>query len=307
MVSKTLTVYFYVVEPFPEQTFAPGGYPQNDALYRIRQRDPAADDYRIKDRLFGGEMFCLLHEDGPQPVLGTYYKDMLARPQTERKGVVREIELEDGEGLVDVSYATFFPSDVVGIVRTSAKAPSFARLGQWLSIYGGYPCALLALPDADTLAQIDRAPSDLQRIWLRMRRSHLGALEGRSTGVAQALRSAAEANVWSDQVGVDLAVGSKTHQRAWALQMRSEIHELLAVLPEFETARVKLSGVRRPINLKRSHVTSPVQVQLQDSKRIGPNEGAEALFAAYEHEQASIERAAAIWWSREASGPANSA
>ena len=35
----------------------------------IRNLDRESETYRIKDTLFGGETLCLLHEDGPQPLL----------------------------------------------------------------------------------------------------------------------------------------------------------------------------------------------------------------------------------------------
>lgn len=303
LVTKDLTVYFYVLEPFPQRTFEPRSYPLDKVAETIRALDPAADDYRIHDQLFGGELFCLFHEDGPEPLLGTYYKDTLNKALTEHKGVVKELELDDGEGLVDASYAAFFPNDVVGIVRTSAKAPGFAKVGRWLSAYGGYPCTLFALPDEDTLAQIEQSASALRRVSLRIRRSRLAAIDDYSSGVASALRSAAGANEWSDMIGVDLAVTAPAHEQLWAAQMQDVIHELLSVLPEFEQAKVKLKGVRREINLRRSHVTGAVTVKLTDTKRVGLRAAAEALFQAYEQEQASIEAAANRWWSsRDARG-----
>jgi hypothetical protein len=127
VVSKDLTVYFYVLEPFPERTFEVRAYPLDRVAQTIRALDPAAPDYRIRDRLFGGELFCLFHDDGPEPILGAYYKDTLAKALTECKGIVKELELDDGEGLVDAAYAAFFPDDVtVRLMDTKRVGPRVA-------------------------------------------------------------------------------------------------------------------------------------------------------------------------------------
>ena len=291
-VSKRLNVYFYVIEPAPPSTtFVPGSYPLSEVVDRVRQLDPAAEDYRLKEDLWGGETLCLLHEDGPQMVLGAYYKDKLAKALTERKGLVRELELEDDEGLVDAAYGALFPSDVVGLVRTSSKAPGFAKVGQWLSVYGGHPCGLVALPDINTLAQLDQAPTQLRRLRLRLQRSRLASIDAYSHGVANALRAAAEVNSETDVVGLDLAVDDPSHRTAWAFNTRQDIEELLEVLPDFEEATVQITGLRRPVNLKRMNVAANVTVLLMDTKRVGPREAADALFSAYEQERGSIETA----------------
>ncbi|MGD9796164.1 MAG: hypothetical protein AB7V43_22085, partial [Acidimicrobiia bacterium] len=104
---KRLTVYFYAIEPMAEfgrgasPSFEAGSYPLENVLKRIRKLDPATDEYRLKDDLFGGETFCLLHEDGPEPIMGAYYRDNLSKPLTEYKGEISELLLRDGEAVVD--------------------------------------------------------------------------------------------------------------------------------------------------------------------------------------------------------------
>lgn len=295
---KSLTVYFYGLEPMGffggTKEFSPGEYPLDEVLDTIRKADPAEDSYRIREDLFGGETFCLVHDDGPQPILGAYYRDNLARPLAEYKGEITEVMLREGEALVDAAYAAFFPNDVVGLVRTSSKAPGFAKIGQWLTYLGGYGCGLFALRDPNTLAQLDREPSKLRALYLRMRRERVATVEGYSPKVAEALRAAANiGGPNNDDVGLDLRSRHSKYRQAWSAHIRQEIEELIGVLPDFEEAKVKVAGSKRPINLLRANIQRPVSVVLFDSKRVGPNEAADALFRAYDEERTSIELALA--------------
>jgi hypothetical protein len=74
MRNKKMTVYFYSIEPAPRfagdgKKFELGAFPRDEVLKTVRMLDPASDEYRIQDNLFGGETFCLLHEDGPELVV----------------------------------------------------------------------------------------------------------------------------------------------------------------------------------------------------------------------------------------------
>lgn len=294
VVAKSLTVYFYTVEPFPGQgmrNFASGLYPLSEVLEVIRKSDPTSEACRITENLFGGETFCLLHEDGPQPILGAYYRDNLARPLTEYKGEINELMLREGEALVDAAYAAFFPGDVLGLVRTSSKAPGFAKIGQWLSIVAGIGCGLVALTDPDVLAQLDRAPTKLSGLLLKIRRNRIPAIASASPSVSRALRAAANINTHTDEVGLELGVRSQKERAMWARQTRQEIEELLSVLPDFDKATVRVTGRKRPFNLLRATIHQAVQVPLIDSKRVGPADAASALFQAYDDERTSIELA----------------
>jgi hypothetical protein len=294
---KELTVYFYSLEPVRffdggSKEFLAGHYPLQEVLETIKRADPASEAYRIKEDLFGGETFCLVHDDGPQPILGAYYRDNLARPLAEYKGEITELMLREGEALVDAAYAAFFPNDVVGLVRTSSKSPGFARIGQWLTYLGGYGCGLFALRDANALAQLDRDPLKLRSFYLRMRRERISGVEGYSRDVAQALRAASDLGGPSnDDVAIELRSRRPKSRAQWARHIRQEIEELLGVLPDFEEAKVKVAGARKAINLLRTNIQRPVRLVLLDSKRVGPSEAADAMFQAYEEERASIELA----------------
>lgn len=291
-------MYFYAVEPLagPEgRSFTRGAYPLSQVLDRLRRLDPAAEEYRIREDLFGGETLCLLHEDGPEPLLGVYYRDNLTRALTEYKGEVQELVLREGEAIVDAAYAAFFPGDVVGLVRTSSKSPGFARLGQWLSINGGFRCGLFALPDPDTLMQLDRQPDRLRRLNLRIRRNRIAAVDAHSQKVARALRAAADVASATTEVGIDLGVSNARERTDWSRHIRQEIEELLGILPDFEQASVQVSGRKKPVNLKRANVTADVPVILHNTRKVGLPEAAEVLFEGYEQERASIEAALNAW------------
>jgi hypothetical protein len=294
VVAKSLMVYFYAIEPFPitgMETFASGRYPIDEVLTFIKRLDPAAEEYRIRENLFGGETFCLVHDDGPQPILGAYYRDNLARPLTEYKGEINELMLREGEALVDAAYAAFFPNDVVGLVRTSSRAPGFAKIGQWLSVTTRYGCGLVALRDPNVLAQLDREPQKLRSLFVRIRRNRIPAIEPYSASVSKALRAAAEVNTHSDEIGLEFSVRAGKERAMWARLTRQEVEELLAVLPDFEKATVQVSGRKQPFNLLRANIRQSVQVPLIDKKLVGPQEAASALFKAYDDERNSIQLA----------------
>lgn len=296
VIAKSLTVYFYAIEPFPQagrRSFQSGAYPLDEVLDTIRRLDPAAEEYRLAETLYGGETFCLLHDDGPEPILGAYYRDDLVKPLTEYKGEINELLLREGEALVDAAYAAFFPGDVLGLVRTSSKAPGFAKIGQWLSIATGYACGLIALRDPNVLAQLDRHPTKLSELKLLIRRNRILAVEPYSRSVAAALRTVADVSRFSDEVGIDLLSRNAKERGRWAQEVRQEIEELLGVLPDFEKATVKVSGRKKPFNLLRATIQQAVKVPLIDSKRVGPSEAASGLFEAYSEERNSIELAVA--------------
>src|SRR5262249_25332427 len=118
---KQVRVAFYALEPAPpfgeQKSFPLGAYPLAEIVACVGEMDRASEDYRLPETMWGGETLCVFHEDGPQPLLGAYYRDNWAKALTEFKGEIEELPLRDGEALVDTSFAAFFPGDVVGIVR----------------------------------------------------------------------------------------------------------------------------------------------------------------------------------------------
>lgn len=299
--ARSLTVYFYVIEPMPgvdghRGRFVPGKYPLEEVLQRLRDIDTADETNRLQDHLWGGQTLCVLHEDGARPILGAYYRDDFNRALTEYKGEIRELMLRDGEALVDAAYAAFFPADVIGIVRTSSKSPKFAKIGQWLSVHGGYDCGLIALPDADALQQLDRVAGRLQRLRLRIKRSHIARVDAYSKEVAQALRAVTAISPPSDVVGFDIgSVSRSPAQAASSAAIRAEIEEIFTLMPEFEEATVKVAGMKRPINLRRALLTAQVDIALVDKSKVGRHEAAKALFEGYAQEKASIDAGIAAW------------
>jgi hypothetical protein len=293
---KEAHVHFYAIEPVPafdrQQSFTSGHYPRKQVFETIRARDPAEESYRIADNLLGGETLCVLHEDGPEPILGAYFRDNLAKPLTEYKGQIAEAMLRDGEAPVNAAYLAYFPNDVVGLLRTSSASPNFAKIGLWLTIIGGYACGLLSLTDADTMAQLRDHASGIRRLNVRCRRSALGIVDNHSPSVAEALRRVGDLNPESDQMGIEIWAGKNGQDRFSQLALQ-ELSDLIWATPVLEEALVKVAGRKQPINLKRARVSGRTPVVLQDKKQVGLREAAEALFAAYEQEQASVRKAVA--------------
>jgi hypothetical protein len=169
----------------------------------------------------------------------------------------------------------------------SARRAGFAKIGQWLSFMSDYGCGLVSLRDPNVLAQLDREPSKLRKLVLRIRRNRIAALAQYSPSIAGALRAAADVNSHSDEVGIELAVRTQQERAMWARSTRQEIEELLAVLPDFEKASVSVSGRQKPFNLLRASIQQPVSVLLAN-KRVTANEAAQVLFQAYDEERNSI-------------------
>ena len=293
---KELTVYFYRIEPLqgakPDRQFIRGAFPLEEVLNRIDATDPSSEESRIPETLFGGETFCVLHDDGPTPVLGAYYRDNFSMPLAELKGEVKELILREGEAIVDSAYVAFFPGDVVGLVRTSSKAPGFAKIGNWISMVGGYSLALAALTDSNTMLQLEENPNLLRRLSLRIQPSRISLIEPKSTGLSGALRAAADVSLTTEEVAIELrGPARQSASEQWSKQAMQEVREILEVLPDFEEAKVKLKGKKKEINLLRANVQTPVTILLEDTKVVGPNEAAKALVQAYEQEELSIQSA----------------
>jgi hypothetical protein len=292
-VSRQLTVQFYAIEPGFPATFLGAEYPLTRTLASIRQSDPATDEYRIKEDIFGGETLCLLHEDTRFPLLGAYYKDTLSMPMTEMKGQVEKLILRDGEGIVDSSFAAFFEDDVVGIVRTSVKAPGHAKIGTWLSINERPPMYLVPLPEVDVLSRLGSATGRIKRFILRIRREDIPKVHTYSPSVHDALIAAAVPAPAGNDVVIEWS-SLKQSRTAFSREMTGLIHELFGVYPEFMKAIVEIEG-EKPINLKRSLIGTKVDVILTDSKKVGVEQAANALAEAYSRESESVQLANERW------------
>lgn len=277
---------FFVVEPAAgyEQTFV-GDYPAEEVLGTIGALDLSTGDYHLKDGLFATELFCKAW-DGPHPILGAYVKDMYASVTTERKGEIREVEMDDGEGVVDATFVAFLPGSVAAMVRTSVKSPGSARVANWLSRFGGHPCYFAALPTVDTMARLDRPSSEVSSLVLRAKRGRLPAIRSASPKVAEALEAASRLS-GSSKVGLHLGVAQQKEKPAWWNGVRDLIGDLVEVLPEFDTARVEVVRDKN-INLLDAYVSTRVTVEMDGKRRVRPLDAAMAMMDAYQTERESI-------------------
>ncbi len=286
---KSVTVSFFVVEPSPgpEKTFA-GDFPADEVLDTVAGLDLATGDFHVKDGLFANEMFCTVHE-GPMRLLGAYSKDLYAAVATERKGEIRELEMSDGEGIVDATYVAFFPDSVAALLRTSVKSPGSARTASWLSLFGGYSCFFSAMPQGDVMNRLDRHPSEISSVFFRAKKSRLDVILGGSSSVAAALEAAAKVSR-SSKLGLTLGVERQSEKAEWWHEMRAVLADMIEVLPEFESARIEVTHGKN-INLLDAYVTARVEAEIDGAKRIRPVDAARAIADAYEQEQAAIRMA----------------
>lgn len=297
--TRQVRVAFYAVQPLPgvdgHPTFELTNYPREATFEYIRSLDPVDETYRIKEDLFGGEFLCLLHDNGPETIVGAYYRDNLGRLLTEYKGEISEVMLRDGEAPVDASYLAFFPSDIVGLLRTSSKSPRNARVAQWLSYVAGCPCALVPLRDPDALAQLTEHPLGLRRLIVGASTSAMPELESHPASVAKTLRDLASLHPSSGMVRFEMRA-ERSHQEDFSRLVLQDVHDLVEVIPFLDEVKVKVTGRSQLIDLKRLHVTAQIDAALVNTSRVGLREAPDLLFEAYAQQQTSVEQAAARHW-----------
>lgn len=285
---RNVTVSFYVVEPEdPWKASWDGDFPREEVLAKIANLDLASGEFHVQTGLFGNELFCTVH-DGPLPLVGAYTKDKLNAVLTEYKGSIEEIAMREGEGVIDGTYAAFFPNSVVGVVRSSVKAPGSGGLAGWLSLFGGHPCVMPALPKADALAGLQRPAEEIIDVTFRAKKRLVPRIKAVRADVAGIIESAAGVG-GSTKVGFTLATETKKERPAWWPSVRAAINDLAAaeLLADFDAASVKVSG-RHSINLRDAYVSDKRQIELQKGKRLGPAHAAEALAGAYGELEASV-------------------
>lgn len=299
--SRSLTVSFFSLNPAePNPTFAPGHFPATDVFNTVKALDRAAPEYRIADGLFASEAFCFVHDDGPLPLIGTYNKDLVSRFLFEHDGDLEELKLDEGWGPVDGSYAMLFANDVVGILSPSQKAPRHAMFANWMSTQGGHPFYLAALADKNSLAQLRGERGLIRRAEFGVQRDQLWLFEEHVSrrGVAGALRQLAES--FDGSTSIDVIIGNRKSniRGAFANDVIAHFEDIAVMLPFMHRAKVYFEGERRPLDLRRSQVASTVDVTLTTTKRVGPNEAAEALLEAYDREHEAIIESVQAWRAR---------
>ena len=283
---KTVTVSFYVVEPLlGSETSFVGPYPHEEVLDRVAGLDLASGEFHVPDGLFHNQTFCTVHK-GPIRLLGAYNKDLYAMVATERKGEIREIDLRDGEGIVDATYVAFFPDSVAAMLRTSVRSPGAARTATWLSNFGGLSCHFAPL-EGDAMGRLDRDPSGITSVFLRAKREQLPAIASGSTKVAEALEAASRVSS-STRVGLALGVARQNEKPHWWEEMKAVLADMVDVLSEFDTARIEISRGRN-VNLLEAYLTARVDSEIDGTRRIRPGDAARALIDAYEQERDALQ------------------
>lgn len=289
--SGILKVHFYAIAPEPiEPAFIHGHYPFDEVRTRIRSLDPASEEYRIGTDLLGSGVLCLFHEDGPVPLLGAYYKDMFTTPLTEYKGEIATLVLREGEGLVDASFAAFFPDDVVGIVRTSPKAPGHSRLADWLSSRGGTRMRLVPLRNPGAWKGV-KGSRRFGALRIKVRPDLIPDIEPRSHDVAQALRQAASLTRATREVGIEISPGH-ADPGTWTSEIEDIIDQLGDLLPSFLVADLRLPAEdgqpAAKVSLRQGMIVVEVPTVLVNGPRLGPVDAAIAIHKGFERNQVAI-------------------
>lgn len=291
---RVVTVSFHVIEPFGPENRWTGEYPAAEVLSHIETLDLASGDYHLKRRLFGTEVFCAVHDDGPQPILASYTKDVWWAVMTERKGEISSIDMRDGEGPIDGAFAAFFEPSVVGIIRSSLKSPGPASTADWLSQFTPYSCVFNRLPAPASALLAGPADRFLSATFIAKKRQMARIREARPD-LAGALDAAAGVGR-SSKPGVVLATEHRDERSEWWTTIRAIIDDLddAELLEDFAKASVRVSKVG-DVNLKKTFLTFRQPVAIQGNRRLAVASAAEALLRAYEQNQGEIREAVAAW------------
>jgi hypothetical protein len=299
--TRELTVTFHVLEPMtPERSFASGQFPVRDVLNTIKALDRSSDSYRIRNGISANEVFCHIHGDDPLTLIGTYSKDLVSRLLLEYQGDLEEIKLRDGEGPVDALYTMLFPGDVVGVLRTSTKAPGPSGFANWMSIQGQHLFYLSALPDPGALDHLRQRHGLIRRVEIGVNRHVLRHLDPDKNplGVAAALRALANGCDATSSIELTLRNSDRKIRGQLDAGVEDLVFQLADIVPDFNRMKVFFTGDRRALDLRRSYVSTAISVQLTHSKRVGPREAGVALIEAYDREQSAINSALQTWRSR---------
>jgi hypothetical protein len=283
---RPVTVSFHVIEPDSVKETWSGLYPWDEVLDSIEQLDLETGEYHLQRDLFGTSTFCTVF-DGPLRLLAGYTKDELTALLTELKGVIEEVPLRIGEGFIDGTYVAAFPSNVVGIVRSSVKAPGAASISHWLSEFTEYPCHMPPLPKASALAGLNRPSDDINNVFFRVRRHVIPRVRAVRPDVAKVLAEAGKSG--SSKVGIEYSVETRKERAAWWPEMRAAIADLEAanLLAEFDAARVQLS-YGETVNLKTAYVTDRAYVDVTAKRRFNHEIAGMALAEAYSRAEQDI-------------------
>lgn len=292
--ARPVTVTFHVAEPDSAAPSWTREFPSAEVLDTVAAFDLATGDYHLQTTLFGNEVFCMVHE-GPVRLLASYTKDSLQAVLSEYKGTVEHIPMRDGEGILDAAYAAFFPNNVLGLVRYSAKSPGASSIAHWLSAFGGHGLYLAALPKSNAMAGLDRPADEVVSVVLRARKTIAKYVRPVRQDVAGALEAVAAVSATS-RVAVEFGVSSPKEKGVWWPGMRAAIKDLAdaQLIAEFDAAYVRMNSGGN-VNLKQAYVTAKPLMDRRDKKRFGPAQAAELLTKAYQDEERTILAALDAW------------
>lgn len=293
-----VTVTFHVVGPGPAETSWSPPFPTKVLFDAVRELDFSTGNFYMPTRLMGNEMFCQVI-DGPLPLIAGYTRDTWSDRHSERKGEVRLHELEDDAAWVDPTYASFFPNDIVGIVRPTLNSPGSATMAHWLSQHGPHPFYLQGLQKADVFADLNRPADEMYGLHLRIHRALISLIRRARTDVATAFEHAARIGGGSATLSLGMQAGSRKERAAWWPPIRAVIKDLADnnLLVDFESAKVKVTG-GLAVNLKDAYLTSRVPISRYDKKKFGPAQAADALGTAYHVSEPAILAAVEAWRGR---------
>lgn len=296
---RRVQVYFYSVEPLrgSSQTFADGNFPAAAVLDAVSDLDLSTGDYHVAETLTGTSTVCRV-VDGPVRVLVAYKKDPYSTFETERKGEFLEYELDDGEGILEPTFAVFFPNDVVALFRGSIGSPGASKIAHWLSLFSGCSMYFAPLPRSEIASRLNGPAGDYYALELATRRSRIQRIRGANKRVADALDAAARVGT-SSKVGLKLGVETFKERPAWWGDIKPVIDDLAEVIPEFDRAVVKMSN-DRDLDLRQAYVSTRATVEIDSRRRPRPSDAARALTQAYAEEEAAVLAAVAQWRSKSA-------
>jgi hypothetical protein len=116
-----------------------------------------------------------------------------ALPQSESGGELRDLLLEDHEGICETTHVCIFPEGAVG-VEFNFFGPRPQRLGNYLRrVVGGPLFTMEALIRQDMAEQLMRKRA-IRRMTLRIRRSAIDQVEEANASLGDALRTAEQAS-----------------------------------------------------------------------------------------------------------------
>lgn len=284
---KRVRVQFYAVEPF-DPRLPWEGFPVEKVLDDIAAIDFKTKGY-MKYNLFD-EMMCQVRGAKPNRMLIAWAVDRFNVPFGELEGVVEQVPMKKGQGVAKPTYLMIFPGDVAGVIRPTNDCPGTASVAAYIGEFGGCQMTLTAIPTPDALMKLQRDPSEILRVRLRIKTKNLKYLVQGATDLAEAIRVSSKLGS-STVVGLTLAEEQRKHRHAWWNRTRPIVEQIAQSGDAFEQAVIDLSG-QDAVNLLEERVTTTEWVALDSGrKQLDEDEAAKALVRAFQEQQSAISAA----------------